>query len=44
MNRDPSYRQRLALGALGLLSIYLAAYLKLSGQADRLNAWLAGLW
>lgn len=44
MNRKPTYRERLVLGAVGLLALYAVAWLALSGTADRVNAWLIGLW
>lgn len=44
MNRKPTYRERLVLGAVGLLTLYAVAWLALSGTADRMNAWLYGLW
>lgn len=44
MNGKPTNRERLLSGMLFLLAIYAAAWLKLSGNADRANEWLIGLW
>jgi hypothetical protein len=41
MDRKPTYRERLAYGAITLVGLYITAWLKLSGTADRADDWLA---
>jgi hypothetical protein len=44
MDTKQRYRERLRLGAVILIVVNVAAWLSLSGTADRWNAWLYGLW